>query len=123
MFQDEHRFWERMRKIILGNAVNTGIDNAELASGLRTLRTVSLIVLLLINALWLALLSTLYFHINVQLAKHNIYGLIAGVVYGLVLGVQLLGMTVHRIQSTFMWFGRTIFGKDLPVWVHQRTGN
>ena len=112
-----------MRRVVLGSTVNTGLGSTELAAGLRTLRTLSLFGLLFLNALWLILLSMLYFHINVHLAKHNIYGLIAGVVYGLVLAVQLLDMTVHRIQSTFMWFGRTIFGENLPVWVHQRTGN
>ena len=112
-----------MRKIVLGNNVNKGLDTTELSSGLRTLRNIALVSLLALNALWLMLLSVLYFHMDIALPKLNIYGLIAGVVYGLVLFVQLLGMTVHRIQSNFMWFGRTVFSKKLPIWVHQRTSN
>ncbi len=117
---EEYTFWERMRQLVLGTDVNKGLEGGDLASGLRTLRNICLLSMLILNALWLILLSVLYFNADLNLARLNMYGLIAACVYGLVLVVQLVGMTIHRSQAVFNRFGRNIFGKDRPVWIYQR---
>ncbi|PVD30294.1 hypothetical protein C0Q70_09558 [Pomacea canaliculata] len=60
----EFEFWESLRTRLLGNDVNTGLEKAELAERLRRLRNRSLTGLMVINALWLALLS--YFYVGVE---------------------------------------------------------
>ena len=117
---EEHHFWTRMCQIVLGNDVNRGLEGSRLAAGLRTLRNVCLLSMLVLNALWLLLLSVLYFNADLSLARLNVYGLIAAAVYGLVLFIQVLGMTIHRLQAIFTRFGRVLFGKDTPVWVYER---
>lgn len=116
----EFYFWSRLRELVLGRDVNLGLEGEKLAGGLRSLRNIGLIALLLLNTLWLVLLSVLYFNADVNLARLNIYGLIALVVYGLVLFVQLLGMTVHRVQALFNRFTRAVFARDKPIWIYTR---
>ncbi len=113
----------RMRDAILGHDVLPGLTGSVLADGLRSLRNWCLLALLLLNTLWLVLLSVLYYHGNVMLAKLNMYGLIAGAVYGLVLLIQVVGMLVHRVQAIFSRFAKNVFGPDTPVWVHSRTSS
>ena len=120
---EEYIFWERMRHTVLGTSVNLGLNENQLANGLRTLRNTCLLTMLILNALWLLLLSVLYFNVDFLLARVNVYGLIAAAVYGLVLFVQVLGMTVHRAQAIFHRFARKIFGHDRFVWIYPRTGN
>ena len=117
---DEFIFWDRLRQLVLGREINLGLEGEKLAEGLRSLRNICLIALITLNALWLVLLSVLYFNADVNLAKLNIYGLIALVVYGLVLFIQLLGMTVHRVQAVFTRFSRAVFGRHKPMWIHTR---
>ena len=117
---DEFYFWSKLRELVLGRGINLGLEGETLAGGLRSLRNICLIALLTLNTLWLVLLSVLYFNADVNLAKLNIYGLIALVVYGLVLLVQLLGMTVHRVQALFTRFTRAVFARDKHMWVYTR---
>ena len=117
---DEYHFWTRMCQIVLGSDVNRGLEGSQLASGLRTLRNICLLSMLVLNALWLLLLSVLYFNADLNLARLNVYGLIAAAVYGLVLFIQVLGMSIHRVQAIFIRFGRSLFGRDTPVWIYER---
>ena len=118
---EEHLFWQRMHDLVLGKDVNLGLNKDELAGGLRTLRNTCLLALLILNSLWLTLLSVLYFNADVNVVRLNVYGLIAGAVYGLVLFIQFVGMSIHRIQAVLTRLGLCLFGKDQPVWVHART--
>lgn len=120
---EEYAFWQRMVSMVLGTDVNLGLDSKHMTSGLRTLRNTCLLSVLVLNGLWLLLLSILYFNANLNLHKLNIYGLIAAAVYGLVLFIQLLGMGIHRIQAVFARFARAISHPDIPVWVYKRMGN
>ena len=117
---EEHHFWTRMCHIALGRDVNRGLEGTKLASGLRTLRNICLLSMLVLNALWLILLSVLYFNAELNLARLNVYGLIAGAVYGLVLFIQVLGMAVHRVQAIFTRLGRSLFGRETPIWIYNR---
>ena len=118
---EESVFWQRMRDLILSHDVNLGLGGAKLAGGLRSLRIVCLLALIIFNVLWMVLLSVLYFNADVNMARLNVYGLIAGAVYGLVLFVQLVGMTIHRLQAIFGKFALRVFGQDKPVWIYTRT--
>ena len=120
---EEYSFWERMRQIVLGTNVNLGLEGPDLANGLRNLRNVCLLSMLVLNALWLILLSVLYFNVDLNLARLNMYGLIAACVYGLVLVVQWLGMTIHRTQAVFTRFARFVFSDNRPVWIYPRTND
>ena len=120
---EEYSFWERMRQIVLGTNVNLGLEGSDLATGLRNLRNVCLLSMLVLNALWLILLSVLYFNADLNLARLNMYGLIAACVYGLVLVVQWLGMTIHRTQAVFTRFARFIFSDNRPIWIYPRTSD
>ena len=117
---EEYSFWDRIRNVALGTNVNVGLQGASLDSGLRTLRNICLLVMIFLNAAWLLVLSMLYFNADVLLARVNIYGLIAAAVYGLVLFVQLLGMSVHRVQALFNRFGTCVFGKTRGTWIYPR---
>jgi len=116
----EFSFWSNLRQAVLGNNNVSGLQDDKLNSGLRTLRNLCLLGLLLINCLWLVLLSVLYYNVDLNLAKLNVYGLIAGAVYGLVLLIQLLGMGIHRIEAVFTRFGRAVFGGTKPIWIQYR---
>ncbi len=120
---EEYAFWERMRQIVLGTGVNRGLEGPDLASKLRDLRNTCLLSMLALNALWLVLLSVLYFNADLNLARLNIYGLIAACVFGLVLVVQWLGMTIHRTQAVFTRFARLVFGVNRPVWIYPRAND
>lgn len=120
---EEYNFWERMRQIVLGTKVNLGLEGPNLASGLRNLRNLCLLSMLILNALWLILLSVLYFNADLNLARLNMYGLIAACVYGLVLIVQWLGMTIHRTQAVFTRFTHYVFGVNRPVWIYPRVND
>ena len=117
---DEYTFWERMREQVLGREINLGLEGQRLAEGLRRLRNVCLLAMIVLNAIWLVMLTILYYNAEIDLTKMNTYGLIAGIVYGFVLCIQLVGMTIHRIQSLFRLTALKIFGKDKPVWIYQR---
>ena len=117
---EEYIFWERMRTEVLGLDVNKSLQGLKLANGLRTLRNKCLLSTLFLNALWLLMLSMLYFYVEDILAKVNIYGLIAAIVYGMVLVVQLLGMSIHRMKALFNCFGTSLFGAEKATWIHPR---
>ena len=118
---EEYVFWRRLCDLVIGHKVNEGLSGEALALRLRTLRNICLISLIILNTLWLIMLSVLYFNADVNLARVNIYGLIAAAVYGLVLFIQLIGMTMHRVQATFTRLAMAVFGGDRPVWVYART--
>ena len=120
---EEYSFWERMRQIILGTNVNIGLEGPDLANGLRNLRNLCLLSMLILNALWLMLLSVFYFNTDLNLARLNMYGLIAACVYGLVLVIQWLGMTIHRTQAVFTRFARFVFSANRPVWIYPRAND
>nr|AHX26703.1 chitin synthase [Owenia fusiformis] len=118
---EEYLFWEKMREIVLGTSVNLSVCGKTLKKGLAHLRNICLGSLLVLNSLWLMLLSVLYFNADLNLVKLNVYGLIAGTVYGLVLLVQVVGLISHRFEAVFARYAVKIFGGTIPVWVFRRT--
>ena len=107
-----------MCALVLDKNVNMGLNEVELAEGLRSLRNIFLLVLLTLNTLWFILLNVLYLNPDFYVARRNVYVLIA--LYGLVMPVQFVGMIIHRVQAVCKRFVLIVFGEDRRVWVHTR---
>lgn len=118
--QEENAFWETLRHRLLGNDVNTGLQRTELADRLEQLRNRSLFGLLIVNALWLAMLSYFYVGIDSPLSRLNLYGLISGALYGFTLVIQVIGMTVCRVNHILIRLARYLYGDSIPMWVYMK---
>ena len=118
--QLENDFWLNMRSSLIGNDVNTGLEKAALAEGLRQMRNRSLTGLLVINALWLCLLSYFYMGVSSSLSRLNVYGVISGVLYGFTLTIQVFGLTVCRINYLLRKLARCLYSEDRPMWVCEK---
>ena len=120
----EHKFWADLAATLIGVGVNTGLEKAALAQGLRTLRNRTLATFLGLNALWLAMLSYFYLGADSPLARLNIYGVMSGALYGFTLAIQLVGLTAGRLEQVLGKVARRICrgGGDnhVPVWVSRR---
>ncbi|GFO08503.1 chitin synthase [Plakobranchus ocellatus] len=118
----EHKFWQELVSTLVGVGVNTGLEKAALAQGLRTLRNRTLGTFLALNALWLGLLSYFYLGADSPLARLNIYGVMSAALYGFTLAIQLVGLTASRLEQVFSRLARRVYDGDqsVPVWVHNR---
>ncbi|GFS00558.1 chitin synthase [Elysia marginata] len=121
---EEHKFWADLASSLIGVGVNTGLEKAALAQGLRTLRNRTLATFLGLNALWLAMLSYFYLGADSPLARLNIYGVMSGALYGFTLAIQLVGLTAGRLEQVLGKIARQVCrdGGDsrVPLWVHRR---
>ena len=115
--QEENAFWEELRQRLLGNEVNTGLQRTELADRLKQLRNRSLVGLLIVNAMWLAMLSYFYMGLDTPLSRLNLYGLISGALYGFTLVIQVIGMTICRVNHILIRLARYLYGDTIPMWV------
>ncbi|KAK7110943.1 hypothetical protein V1264_014736 [Littorina saxatilis] len=113
----ENVFWEELRHRLLGNDVNIGLQRVELAEQLEQLRNRSLLGLMMINAVWLGVLSYFYVGVDSPLARLNLYGLISGALYGFTLVIQLIGMTICRVQHVLLMMARYLYGDIIPAWI------
>ncbi|ESP04299.1 hypothetical protein LOTGIDRAFT_170891 [Lottia gigantea] len=116
----EEMFWNDLRERLLGNDTNIGLQKTELAERLRTLRNRSLSGVLIVNALWLSLLSFFYMGVDSPLSRLNVYGVISGALYGFTLIIQVFGLTVCRVDYLLQWFARYMYGDERQMWVSAR---
>lgn len=116
----EHDFWEKLRDTLLGTDVNIGLQKAELAEKLRTMRNRCFIGLMTINFLWLLLLSVFYVGISSTLSRLNVYGLISGALYGFTLTIQVIGLTVCRVDMLIRKLAIRVYGDERPIWVSEK---
>ena len=124
---EEHKFWADLAATLIGVGVNTGLEKAALAEGLRTLRNRTLATFLGLNALWLGMLSYFYLGADSPLARLNIYGVMSGALYGFTLAIQLVGLTAGRLEQVLGKLARRICRGDgaggvnsVSMWVHHR---
>ncbi|KAK7496348.1 hypothetical protein BaRGS_00012513 [Batillaria attramentaria] len=115
--RDENAFWENLRERLLGNDVNRGLEREELANRLEKLRNRSLLGVMGINAVWLALLSYFYVGTDSPLSRLNLYGVISGALYGFTLVIQVIGMTICRVNYMLRKFAWYLYGDRYPMWV------
>ncbi|XP_046333000.1 uncharacterized protein LOC124115884 [Haliotis rufescens] len=118
--RNENAFWENLRGSLLGNDVNLGLEKEELAERLRIMRNRSLTAVLVINALWLALLSFFYMGVSSPLSRLNVYGVISGALYGFTLTIQVIGLTVCRVNYLLRKLARCLYGDVRPMWVCEK---
>ena len=117
--EDECDFWTRKVKTTLG-PIPEGLTKAvELKDGLKNLRNVTLVAMLLINLIWIVLFLTLTFegledlNINPQLLI-----LVFLAVYGVILLIQFVTMVIHRLITLSHYVAR--LNEELPVEQRER---
>lgn len=120
---EEYNLWQRIMQTYIGVDVNLGLGKDAMAAGLLKVRLRAVIALLAANGVWILLLSTLYMTATQQQTKINVYGVISGIVYGFSFTVQLIGMTVYRVQDTFQKLALWMSGDDYPVWIIRNRRN
>ncbi|CAG5134390.1 unnamed protein product, partial [Candidula unifasciata] len=118
--REEHKFWESLTSTRLGTEVNKGLGKAELAEGLRVLRNRLFAGFLILNALWLGFLSYFYLGLDTPLSRLNIYGMISGALYGFTLIIQIVGLTVSRVDQVLTRLAKYVYKDDVPLWVHEK---
>ena len=88
-------------------------SESELKEGLRSLRNITLAVLLLINIMWIVLLYTLQFP---ELQKFNLptkaFELLFLAVYALIVSVQFCAMILHRGVTLIHYLARVDSGTE-----------
>ena len=119
-YKTEYNFWFYLKKTVIGTDVNTGLGKTELAQQLQRLRNRALIGILIINGLWLVMLSIFYMGISSSLSRLNIYGVISGALYGFTLVIQILGITACRLDHFIRYLGKSVYGHRKPSWINYK---
>ena len=97
---DEMTFWSNMIETVL-RPTPDGLSHVnELRDDLNNLRNYTLIAMLLINLIWLILLTIFTFKDLETLGlSSQLLGLLFLAVYGILLSVQFVGMLLHRLVT------------------------
>ena len=111
---EEFEFWERMVNTVLKPIPENLTQANQLRSDLKFLRNYALIAMLLINMMWLILLSIFTFRELQDIGlSANILGLLFLAVYGILIMIQFLGMIVHRVVTLSHYIAR--LNQNLPI--------
>ena len=111
---EEFKFWERMVNTVLKPIPENLTQANQLRSDLKFLRNYALIAMLLINMMWLILLSIFTFSELQDIGlSANILGLLFLAVYGILIMIQFLGMIVHRVVTLSHYIAR--LNQNLPI--------
>lgn len=111
---EEFEFWERMVNTVLKPIPENLTQANQLRSDLKFLRNYALIAMLLINMMWLILLSIFTFNELQDIGlSANILGLLFLAVYGILIMIQFLGMIVHRVVTLSHYIAR--LNQNLPI--------
>ena len=112
--EDECVFWTNKVKTTLGPIPEGLKKSVELKDGLKNLRNVTLVAMLLINLIWIILYLTLTFE---GLEKFNINPevliIVFLAVYGVILLIQFVTMVMHRLITLSHYIAR--LNEELPV--------
>ena len=114
---EEEQFWRHLAARLIGKDINLGLNMADLANGLRVLRNKVVVIVMILNLLWVVALSFFYlwsFHSGSQISA---YGILSGVLYALSFFIQIVGMTVYRVQDGAHRLGKAIYGTEKPHYV------
>ncbi|KAL5017547.1 hypothetical protein ScPMuIL_007136 [Solemya velum] len=118
--ENEQEFWSRIVDSLLGPEINRGSDKAQLAALLLSLRRKSVVIFLVINFIWAISVCVVYAFLLSSSGGLNAIGVIFGVIYGYSLSVQVIGMTVCRVNDAITWIARLSCDEDKNIWVHPR---
>ena len=111
---DEMTFWLNMIETVL-RPTPDGLSHVnELRDDLNNLRNYTLIAMLLINLIWLILLTIFTFEdLGTFGLSTQLLGLLFLAVYGILLSVQFVGMLLHRLVTLAHYIAR--LNQALPV--------
>lgn len=118
--EEEERFWRRMAARVIGKDINLGLNKEDLANGLRKLRNKVVVVVMIFNLLWVVALSFFYlwsFGSGESGSQISAYGIFSGVLYAFSFFIQIVGMTVYRLQDGAHRLGKLIYGTEKPHYV------
>jgi len=105
--EPEEKFWNDLIKRKLKPVSQKFQPNKDLHQSLESLRNYCLVLLLLVNLMWIVLLSSLTFW---QLQQYNIdpraFQLLFLVVYGIIIVIQFFTMLAHRVVTLVHYLGR-----------------
>lgn len=119
----EYKFWKSLRENLIGHTSRIGLDKENMAKRLWQLRTKAIIALFGCNVLWIVMLAYLFSVISDNTSKLNSFAMISGFLYGISFAIQLVGMTVHRVQDSFERLVRYTNKDSRPEWVISKTRN
>ncbi|XP_071110841.1 uncharacterized protein [Haliotis cracherodii] len=111
----ERRFWEKLRKSLLGTNVNCGKDEASLRHNLKTLRDKCVITMVIMNTVWYSFLTSVYLLANSDVICYVVAG-----VFSFSLVVQLVGLTSYKIDNSLRRHILRRAGPSHPLWVKDR---
>lgn len=117
---EEERFWETLVARLIGKDVNLGLGIEELVRGLRKLRFRIVVIVMITNLAWIIALSFFYLWSFSSGSQISAYGILSGVLYAFSFFIQIVGMTIYRVQDGVHRIGKIIYGKDLAHYVRSR---
>lgn len=89
----------------------------DLAKGLRNLRFRVVVAVMVLNLLWVIGLSFFYLWSFKSGSQISAYGILNGVLYAFSFFIQIVGMTVYRVQDGVHRLGKKIYGTEKPYYV------
>ncbi|KAL8586378.1 hypothetical protein ACOMHN_022993 [Nucella lapillus] len=117
---EEESFWHHLMAGVMGKEVNLGLNMQQLTSGLRTLRNKVVVTIMISNLLWVIALSVFYlwsFRSRESGSQISAYGILSSVLYAFSFLIQIVGMTVYRLQDGLHRLGKMIYGTEKPHYV------
>ncbi|KAK7496323.1 hypothetical protein BaRGS_00012488, partial [Batillaria attramentaria] len=116
---DEESFWNDLASRLIGKDMNQGLNTADLAIGLRKLRNKVVVTVMIFNLIWVIGLSFFYLWSfgSGSGSQISAYGILSGVLYAFSFLIQIVGMTVYRVQDGVHRLGKSIYGKEKPHYV------
>ncbi|XP_076437985.1 uncharacterized protein LOC143277129 [Babylonia areolata] len=117
--REEGSFWRHVTASLIGRDANLGLGSEQLASSLRTLRNKAVVTGMVCNLLWILALSALYMltYRDQDDGQVGAFGVFAGIMYAFSFLIQVVGMTVFRLQDVLHRLGKMIYGKEKPHYV------
>ncbi|XP_041347062.1 chitin synthase chs-2-like [Gigantopelta aegis] len=113
--KSELQFWESLKSSLLGTTVNCGRETEWLHHSLTKLRNKCITLTLLLNTVWLGVLSCLYLFANTDIICYVVAG-----VFSFSLVVQLVGLTSYKIDNCLRRHIIRKVGSSHQIWVKER---
>ena len=117
MDQEERAFWTTLVETLVGKDTNLGLNKDDLEAGLQKLRLKAVLAICIANIAWVIGLGFFYNSAVNRDTSLNGYGIMNGILYGFSFLIQVVGMTVYRVQDCAHRLGKHIFKNDKPHWI------
>ncbi|XP_041365297.1 uncharacterized protein LOC121380520 [Gigantopelta aegis] len=117
MRHEEQTFWTQLVQDLVGKDTNLGLNKHDLEAGLHKLRLKAVLAICIVNIAWVVGLGFFYNSAVSRDSSLNGYGIMNGILYGFSFLIQVVGMTVFRVQDCAHRLGKHIFKNDKPHWI------